>query len=245
MKNLIKNNTPNYLLRLLLKISNLPNKYKSRQKIFSEIYRKNKWGRDPDNPASFYSGSGSYNNNTSLYIAKIKEIIRENNIKSITEIGCGDLNIAKNYLQDIEIYNGCDIVPELIKNHKHNINVLPTITNFFCLDACTDELPGADCLIIRQVLQHLDNDSIILILNRLTDFHYIIITEHIPKSILKPNLDKIIGSDIRVHYESGVFLNLPPFNIQNLQVILKYDENLRFGKNEIAAEMTTYLIKND
>ena len=67
-------------------------------------------------------------------------------------------------------------------------------------------------MIIRQVLQHLDNKSIIKILNKIKSYKYAIITEHIPKNIFIPNIDKNIGLTTRLEFNSGINVEIEPFN---------------------------------
>ena len=75
-------------------------------------------------------------------------------------------------------YFAVDIVPELIEHLKKQY--LQKELSFFCLDIAKDELPKADCVIIRQVLQHLSNKEIKEIVPKLYDYKYVILTEHLP-----------------------------------------------------------------
>ena len=63
--------------------------------------------------------------------------------------------------------------------------------SFSSLDIAKDDLPPADCALIRQVLQHLSNAEVQNILNKLQAYKYVIITEHIPTFDFIPNLDII------------------------------------------------------
>jgi hypothetical protein len=82
------------------------------------------------------------------------------------------------------------------------------------LDIAADDLPSGDCAIVRQVLQHLSNAEIQLILPKLLNFRYLIVTEHIPEGDFKANLDIISGQGIRLKKKSGVDLLAPPFNLK-------------------------------
>ena len=85
---------------------------------------------------------------------------------------------------------------------------------FQCLDIAVVPLPFGDCAIIRQVLQHLSNAEIQSILPKLTNFKYIILTEHIPEGTFEPNKEIISGQGIRLKKQSGVDLLALPFNFK-------------------------------
>ena len=49
-----------------------------------------------------------------------------------------------------------------------------------------DNLPSADCIILRQVLQHLSNAEVQQIITKLSAYKYIILTEHLPNGNFNP-----------------------------------------------------------
>jgi len=69
-------------------------------------------------------------------------------------------------------------------------------------------LPKADCVILRQVLQHLSNEEIKNILAKLYNYKYLILTEHLPLRDFIPNEDIISGQGIRIKHNSGVWCGL-------------------------------------
>ena len=85
---------------------------------------------------------------------------------------------------------------------------------FHCLDISVDDLPFGDCAIIRQVLQHLSNEEVQNIANKLKVFKYIIVTEHIPDKKFTPNKEIISGQGTRLKKQSGIDLLAPPFNFK-------------------------------
>ncbi len=121
--------------------------------IFTNIYKKNIWG----------SGSGSGSNiskDTLKYINILEDIIKNNNIKSICDIGCGDWNFSQfiNY-NNIE-YLGIDCVNSVIKENikkykKININFEHKIIS----DNYIPE--NYDLIIIKDVIQHWTDEDII------------------------------------------------------------------------------------
>ena len=214
----------------------------SRKETFSTIYKDNVWGGDS---GEFVSGSGTLNANTSIYVKNISEFIEKNNIKTMLDIGCGDFRVGRQICKENPAlsYTGADIVDSLIEYNTQQFN--SNNIKFRVLDAVDDALPSADLCTIRQVWQHLSNDEIVKIIPKLSIFKYIIITEHLPiGDNISINLDKNHGPDIRLLKKSGVFIESPPFNMQNAKVLFEYREDFKvFGKMQPAV-IRTYIIDN-
>ena len=159
------------------------------EQIFSKIYKDSSWNK---NSLNFNSGPGSHNKKlVAPYVKFVNLFLLDKKLKSIIDLGCGDFNVGKNIYKNVNKYYAFDIVPDLIKTNKKKFNDKKIV--FECKNFIDDSLPKADGVIIRQVLQHLDNKSIIKILNKIKSYKYAIITEHIPKNIFIPNIDKNIG----------------------------------------------------
>ncbi|MDX1365447.1 MAG: SAM-dependent methyltransferase, partial [Arenibacter latericius] len=75
-------------------------------------------------------------------------------------------------------------------------------------------LPIGDCVLLRQVLQHLSNAEVQSILVKLHIYKYLILTEHLPKGDFEPNKDIISGQGTRLKKKSGINLLAPPFNFK-------------------------------
>jgi hypothetical protein len=87
---------------------------------------------------------------------------------------------------------------------------------FRCVDITADMLPAADVALVRQVLQHLSNASISKVAQKLAEYKYVIVTEHLPTGLeFKPNVDKPTGRKTRLSLGSGVVLGLPPFDFRS------------------------------
>ena len=93
-------------------------------------------------------------------------------------------------------------VEDLIERNKEKFK--DEEVEFRCLNIAVDELPSGDCVLIRQVLQHLSNAEVDSILNKLSDYKYIIITEHVPIGDFDPNVDIISGQGTRLKKKSGL-----------------------------------------
>jgi hypothetical protein len=218
---------------------------KSTEEIFTEIYDKNLWGEAPDG-RKYCSGSGTIDSNIEKYIETLKLFIKEHEINSISEIGCGDFSIMKFILHDSNIeYTGSDIVKSVtdyLSDKYGSKNV-----KFMNMDAITSEkFPPADLCIIRQVLQHLSNEQISEIIRKTGDYKYIIITEHLPLDPKCKNGDKSASGYIRLQnpQTSGVYLDEPPFSL-NCKTLLSYRQDDKdYSGKTVPAVMVTSLIEN-
>ena len=230
--------------QLLHFILDFKNKGKSAENIFTEIYTKEYWGKAKDGK-KYYSGKGTSDTNTNMYFDFLIHFIKENNIKTIFEIGCGDFTIMKKVLEKSNTnYMGADIVKNLVidLNQKYQKEKI----QFISMDAINDELPNADLCVIRQVLQHLNNHQISLILKKIKNFKYVIITEHLPLNPVVKNGDKNMGGYIRLQNKrtSGVYLAENPFNLTTKTVLSYRSDDLNFEGKVIPAIMKTSLIEN-
>lgn len=176
-----------------------------------QVYAMNLWGA---NKSEFYSGIGSHHPDiVGPYIAILKSFL--SSFKSplvVCDLGCGDFNVGKELVHYTKKYEAVDIVTDLIAHNKKEF--IEENLEFHCLDIAVDDLPAGDCALLRQVLQHLSNAEIQRIVNKLTDFKYVIITEHLPEGAFIPNKDIISGQGIRLKKQSGLNLLAPPFNFK-------------------------------
>ena len=79
------------ILQRCLNIIALQNNNDNMVEVFTNVYETNEWGNNNKNEYSGSSGDGSaidFNKNT--YVVFLKNFIKEYNIKTITELGCGD-----------------------------------------------------------------------------------------------------------------------------------------------------------
>ncbi len=180
--------------------------------VMTQIYEKHFWGgKDHD----FYSGWGSHDPKiTKPYLDSITKFLSSfPELLTVCDLGCGDFNIGKHLFNHAKTYIAVDIVPSLIERNKKRFQA--DNLEFHCLDIAKHELPIADCIILRQVLQHLSNTEIKNILKKTEGYKYIILTEHIPLGNFIPNKDIISGQGIRLKQNSGVDVLRPPFNLKN------------------------------
>ena len=176
-----------------------------------QVYDMHLWGgKDFD----FYSGDGSHNIKiVEPYLHSVSTFLKShNNSLTVCDFGCGDFNIGKQLINYTKKYIGIDIVENLIERNRTLFKA--ENLEFHCLNIVEDELPKADCVILRQVLQHLSNIEIQKIIKKLSHYKYLILTEHLPVGNFTPNIDIISGQGIRIKKNSGVNLLEAPFNLK-------------------------------
>jgi len=175
----------------------------------AQIYENNLWGGYKN---IFYSGLGSHHPElVNPYLKTLSSFLRAFETPPVVcDLGCGDFNIGKELVQYAKKYIAIDIVPDLIASNKKEFKA--DNLEFQALDIAKDALPKGDCAILRQVLQHLSNDEIKAVVEKLYDFNYIVLTEHLPEVDFLPNKDIISGQGIRLKKQSGVNILAPPFN---------------------------------
>jgi SAM-dependent methyltransferase len=182
---------------------------RSPRAIFSEIYRSKAWGSDG---TDFFSGYGSHAAHAvDGYVSAVTHFLSSHPAARVTDLGCGDFNVGKRIRPACGSYVACDVVPELIERNRRVF--CGCDIDFRCIDMVSEPIPPGDIVLLRQVLQHLNNKQIAAVLQKLQGYRYLILTEHVPKGPFRPNIDKPTGAGIRVHGKppSGVVLTKPPF----------------------------------
>ncbi|MDB4883295.1 MAG: hypothetical protein JWL95_2061 [Gemmatimonadetes bacterium] len=217
MKTLVKKLIPPALLRSYSRFRRIgeqrANSTKSAEEVFTEIYRRNKWGGAP---GEFDSGSGTSNTKiVSAYVAMLTERAASERFfgRTFVDLGCGDFRVGAQLLPLCSRYVGVDVVEPLIVRNRETYGGMST--RFMHLNIAEQELPDGDVCFVRQVLQHQSNQEIASVLGKLGKYSWVFITEHYPTDnpSIVPNLDKAHGGDVRVYDNSGVYLTQPPFNL--------------------------------
>jgi SAM-dependent methyltransferase len=176
-----------------------------------QVYELKLWG---GNKSDFYSGDGSHDPKiVNPYIDRLTSFLTSfENPLVVCDLGCGDFNVGKELVKFTKKYIAVDIVSDLIAHNKSTFTA--NNLEFHCLDIAVADLPSGDCALVRQVLQHLSNAEVQNILNKLADFKYVIVTEHIPEGDFVPNAAIISGQGIRLKKQSGIDVLAPPFNFK-------------------------------
>ena len=127
---------------------------------FRDIYRENSWGDTESR-----SGPGSTVFRTRLLRPALVQLLRDLEIKSVLDAGCGDFNWMR--LTDLSgiSYIGVDIVSEIVQRNCDRYSDFSR--RFVCLNLTRDPLPGADLLLCRDCLVHLSYSDIDRVLRQM------------------------------------------------------------------------------
>lgn len=196
----------------------------------NQVYELKLWG---EAQADFYSGEGSHHPDiVNPYIDTLTSFLTSfKNPITICDLGCGDFNVGNQLVKYTEKYIAVDIVSDLINRNKEKFK--SENLEFHCLNIAVDDLPSADCAILRQVLQHISNAEVQSIVSKLKNFKYIILTEHLPEGDFIPNQDIISGQGTRLKKGSGLNLLAPPFNFRVKEEKQLLSVGLNTGKGVI------------
>ena len=184
------------------------------KKVMEQVYEMKLWG---SNNSNFFSGEGSHHPDlVNPYIDVLTSFLSSFDTPlTVCDLGCGDFNVGQHLVNHTKKYVAVDIVNDLIKYNKSTYKA--ENLEFQCLDIVIDNLPNGDCVILRQVLQHLSNTEVQSILNKLSTFKYVIVTEHLPEGVFIPNKDIISGQGIRLKKQSGLKVLEKPFNFKVIE----------------------------
>jgi SAM-dependent methyltransferase len=201
-----------------------------------QVYEMKLWG---GSEFDFYSGNGSHHAElVKPYIAILTSFLKSFKAPLVVcDLGCGDFNIGKELVKYTQQYKAVDIVGSLIKHNKDKFTA--DNLEFHCLDMAVADLPFGDCAVVRQVLQHLSNAEVQQVLDKLTAFKYVILTEHIPTGEFVANMDIISGQGIRLKKQSGLNVLTSPFNFKVTAEEQLLSVTLNNGKGIIVTTLYT------
>ena len=173
----VKNDDNDKNIQLMEIEKNSKDKFKT---IFSCIYEYAVWG---DNPITQYkggSGGGSdLSYNLTTYIPFLKSFLKNHEIQSVADLGCGDFLCGPYIYDDSNIeYNGYDTYDKMVEYNKQNNNM--TNCSFHHIDIFNEwtKIKSADICILKDVLQHWRTSDIYAFLDAIAlskKFKYIMI----------------------------------------------------------------------
>lgn len=216
---------PKPFLNSLRKIKLRYLKSKTAEEVFTDIYLTGKWGKG-DSP--FFSGEGSVTDTYLEYVKFMQDFIRTHDIKRVVDLGCGDFRVGRHLTQNVK-YTGCDVVQPLVDYNQKNFG--NEHIQFLKRNIITDDLPEGDLCLVRQVFQHLSNDSILKVLPKLARYKYVVIADAQPyadKDKTNHDIPNFSGTRAVVH-GTGLWLENSPFNLP-IQVLHSY--NLKTDDDE-------------
>jgi hypothetical protein len=181
-------------------------------KIFSRIYETGGWGVNADGEG--ISGMGSIPKNAIPYLQMLQEFIITHEIQSVVDIGCGDWELSKLIDWGTIDYYGYDAADQVIK--KDILRYGGERRTFATCDAIHADLPQADLMICKDVLQHLPNSYIRDFIPKFSKYKYCLITNDIDYG---PLYDRNLNADIKMGWGRCIDLTLPPFNVKGVPLI--------------------------
>ena len=173
---------------------------------FNRIYAEGSWGKDATGKGT--SGTGSTLEITREYRAFIEDFIRKQGVKSVVDAGSGDWTFSSAIDWGDASYLGVDIASDVIEavRRKHGKGRIR-----FQVGDITDDLPAADLLISKDVLQHLSNELVHTFIEnnlRKGKYKWVILTND--RTGPRQNLDIQPGG------HRPIDLAAPPFEVKGL-----------------------------
>ena len=150
------------------------------ENVFTNAYENKIWGDNGNPEYNGSSGIGSdINYNKYNYVPFLKQFIVENNIKNITDLGCGDFRCGQLIYHDLDIsYTGYDVYNKIIDHNSTHYST-PKYS-FIHLDFCNNKesIINGELCILKDVIQHWSLKNIYTFLDYLIQykkFKYILI----------------------------------------------------------------------
>lgn len=139
--------------------------------VFDFIYSANVWGANAD--ATGTSGIGSAEAMTAPYRKFLTAFMKVQAVTSVVDVGCGDWQLGRLIDWTGIDYIGVDVSAVVMKNTR--AFAAPNV-QFVEGDARAMELPRADLILVKDVLQHWSNDDIKRFLPKLRGYRHGLIT---------------------------------------------------------------------
>lgn len=169
---------------------------------FEEIYATNEWKHG--------SGEGSLAEHTRGYVSFLERFLQERRITSVVEMGCGDWQFSKHVRWGAARYQGYDVVRSVIAANQAQHAREGVSFQLYSGDPA--ELPAAELLIVKDVLQHLSDSAVARFLPHLSRYRYALLTNCVNPRGPTVNRD-IADGDFRY-----LDLRLAPFHLQATEV---------------------------
>ncbi len=179
---------------------------------FDGIYRDAVWGRNEAGVGN--SGTGSTLTSTAAYRTYLQAFLAERKIVSVVDAGCGDWEFSKEIDWTGIEYKGFDIVDRVVDQNRRR-HGKPNI-QFFAGNIVDDDLPPADLLVCKHVLQHLPTKDVQTFLRKqLPKYKYALITNGVDAHTARANYTQ----DIAPGGYRALDITKPPYAIPGAKVL--------------------------
>lgn len=145
------------------------------EETFTNVYKNCIWGVNENGEG--FSGDGSRVENAIPYMLFLQNFLKTHQIKSVVDVGCGDWTFSRYLEWNDAKYIGIDVVKSVIE--KNTRQFASDQISFIHASGTTYDLPKADLLICKDVLQHLSNDEIFAFIHQIGKFKHCLITNDI------------------------------------------------------------------
>lgn len=181
-----------------------------RKEVFELIYAHRFWGTDEHGKGT--SGSGSTMESTKLYRVFLQDFLAAHRIRSVVDAGCGDWQFSRAINWTGIDYLGVDIVQSVIEANQRRFGAANV--RFAVADIVRDELPPADLLLVKDVLQHLPHADITRFLAQLPRYRHVLIVNDVHPGSLTAEPEDISTGDYR-----PIDLTRPPHALPGTKVM--------------------------
>mgnify|MGYP003338269088 CR=1 FL=1 len=209
--------------------------------VFDEIYATSYWGMG--------SGGGSTIKAALPYKKFLERFLRDHEIKSIVDLGCGDWQFSRFIDFAYASYKGFDVANTVVRENQKNF--ASDTVSFECFKNY-EVLPPADLLVCKDVLQHLSNDEVKKALSILPRYKFALITNDITGmsrlgellwKLRHSSSAQLINREINIGDYRPLDPTKEPFGINAKKVlqwkINKFGTTRRFSKNSLVYGITS------
>ncbi len=186
----------------------------SLEQVFDDIYARSRWGTNGGDAGT--SGFGSTLASTVMYRTFLEHFMKELGIKSVVDAGCGDWEFSQAIDWSGIDYKGYDIVASVIESDRARFGK-PNI-QFFAANIVDADLPPADLLIVKHVLQHLPNAAVTKFLAQLPKYKHVLIVDSVNAGTLSGKNTDIAAGGFR-----ELDVTRPPFDVRGVKVLTYWD----------------------
>lgn len=177
--------------------------------VFAAIYQHGVWGMHRNGVGR--SGAGSTLDATVAYRAFLQQFMKDHQIHSVVDAGCGDWEFSQAIDWTGIDYQGFDIVESVIAADKAKFE-RPNV-HFHVANIVTEQLPAADLLICKEVLQHLPNADVAMFLKQLPKYKHVLILDAVDATTFSAENADITLEQVRVGAYRPLDITRPPFSI--------------------------------
>jgi SAM-dependent methyltransferase len=208
--------------------------------VFDEIYKTDYWNGG--------SGGGSTESETREYQEFLQEFLAIKSIQSVVDLGCGDWQFSKLIDWSEISYWGFDVAETVISKNSKEYS-----SKNIRFDVLRDysQVPEADLLITKDVLQHLDRREVKRVIKEVfPKFKLILVTNCIPPMRTIFHNPAMFNRDIAIGDYTFFDIRKEPYGLQaevifewklNKMNMAKRSYSLAAGKNDSESNFAKWL----